>query len=265
MIFNHDFAITFVALFAIIALRYFLVAGLFYWLLWGRDPQNVLAHRLAKRSPERRVIFHEVSWSMVSSLIYAFPGAIVIEAWKAGHTALYTDMTAYGLWYLPVSIFLYLFLHDTFFYWTHRMMHHPKLFKRMHKTHHMSQNPTAWAAFSFHPWESILTAVFLPALVFVIPLHAGAALAILMIMTIASVLNHAGWEIFPTSWMRGFLGRHVITATHHNLHHTNYKVNFGLYFRFWDKLMGTDVMESASPHLFEGRPREKILQKPIVS
>jgi len=265
MIFNQDFAITFVALFAIIALRYFLVAGLFYWLLWGRDPQHVLAHRLAKRSPERRVIFHEVSWSMVSSLIYAFPGAIVIEAWKAGHTALYTDVTAYGLWYLPVSIFLYLFLHDTFFYWTHRMMHHPKLFKRMHKTHHMSQNPTAWAAFSFHPWESILTAVFLPALVFFIPLHAGAALAVLMIMTIASVLNHAGWEIFPTSWMRGFLGRHVITATHHNLHHTNYKVNFGLYFRFWDKLMGTDVMETAYPHLFEGRPREKLLQKQIVS
>ena len=110
---------------------------------------------------------------MVSSLIYAFPGAVVIEAWKNGGTALYSDLSAYGYWYVPVSVFLYLFLHDTFFYWTHRLMHHPRLFATMHKTHHMSNNPTPWAAFSFHPWESILTAFFLPLLVFVIPLHAG--------------------------------------------------------------------------------------------
>ena len=94
----------------------------------------------------------------------------------------------------------------------------------------------------------MLSAVFLPLLVFLVPLHVGAALLILLIMTIASVLNHAGWELFPESWMRGLLGRYIIT-THHNLHHTNYKVNFGLYFRLWDKLMGTDVIESAYPHL----------------
>jgi lathosterol oxidase len=249
MTISPDFLISFVALFAIIAVRYFAVAGLFYWLLWGRDPEHVAALRLSRGSPERAVILHEIKWSMVSSLIYAFPGAIVIETWKAGGTALYTDLSAYGLWYLPVSVILYLFLHDTFFYWTHRLMHHPLLFAPMHKTHHESRYPTPWAAFSFHPWEAVLSAVFLPALVFVIPLHVGGALFILVLMTIASVLNHTGWEIFPTRWMRGFLGQHVITATHHNLHHTNYRVNFGLYFRFWDKLMGTDVMESAYPHL----------------
>ncbi len=249
MILSADFLISFIALFVIIAVRYFAVAGIFYWLLWGRDAHQVAARRLVRRAPERRVIAHEITWSMVSSAIYAFAGAIVIEAWKAGGTALYTDLSAHGYWYLPVSILLYLFLHDTFFYWTHRMMHHPKLFAPMHKTHHMSNNPTAWAAFSFHPWESLLTAAFLPILVFFIPLHVGAALLVLMIMTIASVLNHAGWEVFPESWLRGFLGRHVITATHHNLHHTNYRVNYGLYFRFWDRLMGTDVMESAYPHL----------------
>ncbi len=244
-----SFLISFIALFVIIAIRYFAIAGLFYWLLWGRDPKHVAALRLSKGSPDRAVVLHEIKWSMVSSLIYAFPGAVVIEAWKNGGTALYSDLSAYGYWYVPVSVFLYLFLHDTFFYWTHRLMHHPRLFATMHKTHHMSNNPTPWAAFSFHPWESILTAFFLPLLVFVIPLHAGAALFILILMTIASVLNHTGWEIFPTSWIRGFLGRHVITATHHNLHHTNYKVNYGLYFRFWDRLMGTDVMESVYPHL----------------
>lgn len=250
----ESLAISFVALYAIIAVRYFAVAGLFYWLLWGRDPEKVRARRLTDDRPAASIIFHEIKWSLVSSAIYALPGAVVVEAWKAGGTALYSDVGEYGLWYLPVSVFLYLFLHDTYFYWTHRMMHLPRLFGPMHKTHHMSRQPTPWAAFSFHPWESILTALFLPALAFVIPLHVGAALFVLMLMTVASVLNHTGWEIFPDSWLRGPLGKHVITATHHNLHHRNYKVNFALYFRFWDKVMGTDVMEDAYPHLAAGQP-----------
>ena len=45
--------------------------------------------------------------------------------------------------------------------------------------------------------------------------------------------------------MRGFLGRHFITAAHHNLHHTKFRCNYALYFRFWDKVMRTDVFEEA--------------------
>ena len=81
------------------------------------------------------------------------------------------------------------------------------------------------------------------------PLHVGAALFILTLMTVASVLNHAGWEVFPNAWLRGPFGRQMITASHHHLHHSNFRVNFGLYFRFWDRVCGTDVMESAYPHL----------------
>ena len=251
-----EFLLTFLSLFAIIAARYFVVAGLFHWLLWMRDPRRVSALRLNEQRPASETVIHEIKWSVVSSALFALPGAVVIEAWKAGGTALYSDIGQFGLWYLPVSIFIYLFLQDTYFYWTHRLMHHPKLFARMHKTHHMSHNPSPWAAFSFHPWESAVMAVFLPAVVFVVPLHVGAALFILMLMTVASVINHAGWEIFPASWMRGPFGRHAITALHHNLHHGNYRVNFGLYFRFWDRIMGTDVMESAYPHLnAQAKPR----------
>ena len=31
---------------------------------------------------------------------------------------------------------------------------------------------------------------------------------------------------------------------HHDLHHKHFSCNYALYFRFWDKLMGTDIMES---------------------
>jgi sterol desaturase/sphingolipid hydroxylase (fatty acid hydroxylase superfamily) len=63
---------------------------------------------------------------------------------------------------------------------------------------------------------------------------------VLVVMTIAGIANHAGWEVLPRSLIHSAFGRHVITATHHNLHHTDYNANYGLYFRFWDKLMDTD-------------------------
>ncbi len=232
---------TYLALSLIIWARYFLVAGLFYYLLWMRPAEKVQATRLASQAPQRGVIVHEIKMSLVSSAIYALPGAIVLEAYKAGGTAIYTDINGLMGWlYLPISAGFYLFLHDTYFYWTHRAMHHPKLFHATHLTHHRSRQPTPWAAFSFHPYEAALSAWLLPLATFFVPIHAGLVMALLIFMTVCSVINHAGWEIFPKSWLKGPLGDFFITASHHNVHHRDYEANFALYFRFWDQLMGTD-------------------------
>jgi sterol desaturase/sphingolipid hydroxylase (fatty acid hydroxylase superfamily) len=142
---------------------------------------------------------------------------------------------------LPVSVFLYLLAHDTWFYWTHRLMHRPFWFKAAHAVHHESRPPTAWAAMSFHPWEALSGAFVIPVLVFVIPVHVGALGAVLAIMTIMGVTNHMGWECFPKFIVNGRLGRWLITATHHQKHHDAYRGNYGLYFRFWDKMCGTDL------------------------
>jgi sterol desaturase/sphingolipid hydroxylase (fatty acid hydroxylase superfamily) len=235
---------TWLGLTAIIALRYVLISGLFYWLLWQRPPEKVRAIKLMRGQPQPGVVRREIGWSLLSSFIYAASAAVVIEIWKLGGTAVYLDAQALPLWWIPVSVFVYLFLQDTYFYWTHRAMHHPKLFRAMHRVHHESRPPTPWAAFSFHPWEAMIGAVFPPLLALFIPIHIGAVMFILLLMTIAAVFNHSGWEIFPKWWLRAAPGRHLITAAHHDLHHKNPRVNFGLYFRFWDKRMGTDVMES---------------------
>jgi sterol desaturase/sphingolipid hydroxylase (fatty acid hydroxylase superfamily) len=236
---------TFAALTIIIVVRYFMIAGLFYWLLWKRPPEKVHARRLTDIEPAWKVVRNEIRWSIVSSVIYAVPGAIMLEAWKNGGTAIYADVSEYGWPYLFLSVFVYLFIHDTYFYWTHRLMHRPKIFRIFHKVHHESRQPTPWAAFSFHPYESIVGAIVIPILVFLVPLHVGAVLFLLVLMTVCSVINHTGFEIFPDGWMRGFFGRHFITAAHHNLHHTKFHCNYALYFRFWDKVMGTDVFEEA--------------------
>ncbi|MCA1778146.1 MAG: sterol desaturase family protein [Xanthomonadaceae bacterium] len=241
--------VTFIGLSAIIALRYLLISGLFYWLLWGRAPEKVRAIKLMHGHPKPGAVRREITWSLLSSFIYAAPAAIVFELWRLGGTAVYVEAEQYPLWYIPLSIFIYLFLHDSYFYWTHRLMHRKSLFPIMHRVHHQSRPPTPWAAFSFHPYESLVGAIFPPLLALFIPIHVGAILFILVLMTMAAVFNHCGWEIFPKWWLRGLPGKHLITAAHHNLHHNNPRTNYGLYFRFWDKLMGTDVMESEYPFL----------------
>ncbi len=54
------------------------------------------------------------------------------------------------------------------------------------------------------------------------------------------VTNHMGWEMFPRWVVHSPLGKWLITASHHERHHEEYQCNFGLYFRVWDRLCGTD-------------------------
>ncbi len=164
-----------------------------------------------------------------------------------GGTRIYTDWRSFGgVPYLLLSAFIYLAVQDSFYYWAHRLMHHPRFFQWMHAGHHRSRQPSPFASFAFDPAEAALTAWLLPALVFVIPIHLGVVIALLILMTVTAVLNHSGWEMLPRWLVQGALGGQLISATHHNYHHVRFDRNFGLYFRVWDKIMGTDAMPQAA-------------------
>lgn len=233
---------SFFALTAIISLRYFAVSGITYWLL-ADEPKLAFARRLMDRDPNPALRRQEIYWSVIASFIYAVPATLVLELWLSGHTAIYNDLSLLPLWYVPVSLLIYFFLHDTYFYWSHRWMHWKVLYPTVHKVHHLSRPPSAWAAFSFHAYESLILSWVIPALTLIVPIHIGALLFMLTIMTINATLNHCGYEILPKSWIKSWFGEVLVTATHHNLHHKHYNCNYALYFRFWDKLMRTDRME----------------------
>ena len=217
----------------IVGVRYLIVSGAFAWATRVRHP--------GLYAGLDRQMRRELLWSLASAAIYGIPAGIVAWGWQnLGWTRIYTDAADYPLWYLPLSVFLYLFAHDTWFYWTHRWMHRPRLFRIAHAVHHDSRPPTAWAAMSFHPIEALTGAVVIPSLVFAIPIHVGALGLVLGIMTVMGVTNHMGWEVFPRVMWRGPLGAWLITASHHQRHHEQYGCNYGLYFRFWDRICGTD-------------------------
>ncbi len=221
------------AMTAIVGLRYLLTSGIFAWIT-GRVRPGLY-------DGKAKQIGQEIRWSLASAAIYGVPAGVAAWGWQnRGWTQIYMDWNAYPLWYLPLSVLAFLLAHDTWFYWTHRWMHRPRWFRIAHAVHHASKPPTAWTAMSFHPVEALTGAVVIPVLVFLIPIHAAMLGSVLMIMTLMGITNHMGWEMFPR-WLvhRGF-GNWVITASHHEKHHEQYGCNYGLYFRFWDRICGTD-------------------------
>src|SRR5262249_18404524 len=147
------FALTALSLFLVMLIRYFSVSGLFYLLVWKR-PLRWRERELNAEKPSRSVITREILWSILATAIFAVPGALMLEGWKLGWTRIYLDPARYGWCYFALSPLLYMALHDTYFYWTHRLLHRRWWFCHSHYVHHPSMSPSPRAAFFFHPLES---------------------------------------------------------------------------------------------------------------
>jgi lathosterol oxidase len=226
--------------FLAILFRYFVAAGFFYYYYYVLKQEEFRERRLSRRPPKKEQLKKEIIWSIKSSVIFAFFGAVLYWLWQRDLTAIYLDVAEYPLWYLPVSLVIILLLHETYYYWIHRWMHTPGVFRKVHKVHHDSHTPTPWTAFSFHPWESLLEALILPVLLLFIPVSVYVLGLYLVIMTVSSVVNHLDIEIYPPAFQRSRFGKLFIGATHHHHHHKEYLTNYGLYFTFWDKWMSTE-------------------------
>lgn len=222
-----------------ILFRYFVAAGVFYYYYYIKNFIKYDKRRLSKRMANRKQLKKEIIWSIKSSAIFALVGAGTYWLWLKGFTAVYLNLEEYGYLYLPLSLLIVSLIHETYYYWVHRLMHHPRVFRIVHKVHHDSRIPTPWTAFSFHPWESLIEALILPLILFILPVHVYVLAFYLLVMTISSVVNHLNIEIYPLWFQKSSFGKLFIGATHHH-HHSEFMTNYGLYFTFWDKLMSTE-------------------------
>ncbi len=226
--------------FAVVIGRYFIIAGLFYAAFYIWFPRRWQQRKINSRSYNRGQFKKEISWSIATALLFALSGAATLVLWQKGFTKVYINATDYAIWWLPVSLIIALLVHETYYYWLHRWMHHPKVFRVVHKVHHDSNITSPWTAFSFHPIEGFFQALFLPLILLVLPMHLHVLIIQLTIMTFSSVINHLDIEIYPKNFHKHFLGRWLIGATHHSLHHKQFRYNYGLYFTFWDKWKKTE-------------------------
>ena len=212
--------------------RYFAFVFPFYFLF----RKNSLTSSL--RNGQVRLEIHA---SLISSLIFAFAGYLMGLEWQMGIAKIYLPLDQYGYAYLPGSFVLVSAIHEIYFYFTHRLMHIPFVYRHIHATHHFSRNTSPWASFSFHPGEALVQAAFLPLLICLLPLHPLILIAYLTFMTLTAISNHMGYELIPSRWILKWF----ISGGHHALHHKNFDCNYGLYFRVLDQLFGTDLEPTA--------------------
>ena len=228
------------ALFLILMLRYLGINGAYNYLFFGvlRDKaQKRFVHDTAIKRKQQEM---EVKRSTIASLIFATTGVAILAAWQLGWIKIYYTADLSDWWYIPLTIGFYLFAHETYYYWLHRAMHHPRIYRKVHKWHHESIHTNAFTSFSFHPIESLLQALFLPVFLLIVPLHLFVLLGLLLLMTLSATMNHGNVELYGPKFLRSRIGKYFIGATHHDAHHRYFLCNYGLYFSFWDRWMGTE-------------------------
>jgi len=239
--------------------RYLIGAGLVSIVLYGILRRFSSQRKIQKHNASPKDITREVTFSLITTGVYALVALVTIRLESAGILQVYDDWQQHGLTYGLLSLPLVLILHDAYFYWAHRLMHHKKLYKYFHLLHHRSRTPTPWAAYAFAPGEAFLMALFMPISTFLMPMHTTIIVLFLAIMIIRNAMGHSGIEFHPLGWVDGPLDIFT-TTTHHDLHHQRTRGNYGLYFTWWDRWMGTEFKDYKERFRDAATPSEPLPQ-----
>ncbi|PZR34708.1 MAG: sterol desaturase [Azospira oryzae] len=238
--------------------RYFVFAGITYLVFYVWRRKNWLHYKIQQKSPTSKAVNAELKYSMITLFIFTVVIYSLLFTSIRNNTRLYTDIHEYSVLYFFISLAGVVLLHDTYFYWTHRLMHWKKLFPFVHHIHHHSHNPTPLAAFSFHPLEALIEIGILPLIAFTFPVHRGVIAAFSLYMIVMNVIGHLGFELYPSWFLKNSVTRWLTTSTHHNMHHHYGKGNYGLYFNIWDRLLKTNhpQYEMEFAKVIAGRDKE---------
>ena len=233
---------------------------LFVFKRWA-DNRRIQTKR-AKRSDYLR----EFLSSMRTVVVFAITTISTLVMLEYGLVKFSIDGASAGL--IAFQFAVIVVAHDAYFYWMHRTLHHKRLFLATHAHHHKSRTPTPWTAYSFATWEAVFEAAFMPLFLLATSTmgiaYAGWALFFfLWHMIFRNVMAHAGVELFPAGWVDSKWTDWISTTTHHDLHHQQGNSNFGFYFTWWDRMMGTEnprykeeFRRVAKPIVMVGRPAE---------
>ncbi|WP_299848267.1 sterol desaturase family protein [uncultured Roseovarius sp.] len=220
--------------------RYVIGAGGVYLVVNVLLAPWLAARKIRSEMPGWPQIRREIIVSLRTVVIFASVGLAICLLAATGILPVYDRIETYGWGWFWASAALIILAHDAWFYWAHWLMHRMRALRRMHLLHHQSHNPTAFTSYAFDMSEALVHAIFLPLFLAVVPMHPAAILIFTSHMMLRNAVGHCGVEVFPGSARGKPLFDWMTTVTHHDLHHAQAGYNYGLYFTWWDRWMGTE-------------------------
>ncbi|MEZ4828540.1 MAG: sterol desaturase family protein [Bacteroidia bacterium] len=214
------------------------VAVVFLYLLfyvWKGEKFRRL--KISAQTAPPAIMKQEIRFTAVSLIVFALAGWGLDKAIEKGWANVYSQPGGYSWVYLLISLVLAFLIHDTWFYWTHRLLHWKPVYKRVHNWHHRFHNPNPFTAFAFHPVEAVVQIAIVPIVGLILPVYQGVLIFFATFVLFMSVYGHLGFELRANK--KGVF-KVFNTAIHHYQHHRYFHCNYGIYFNFWDRIMGTN-------------------------
>ncbi len=222
----------------------YLTFAIAVWLLiWVVLAPFLKPRKIRDSTPYASQLLTELAISIRSMAIFAVAGVAILHLERLGFYSLQPLARSWGaLWYWT-SLVATIVVHDAYFYWSHRLMHDPRFFRRLHRRHHRSNNPSPFTAYSFDVGEALLMVVFFVVWPMIFPMAWGVHGLFMVFQIARNTMLHCGYELRPARadgrpWLD-----FMTTTTHHDLHHAQAGYNFGAWFTWWDRWMGTEHPE----------------------
>ncbi|MCB9566524.1 MAG: sterol desaturase family protein [Myxococcales bacterium] len=221
---------------------YFALVGLVFLVVWVWGARRLAARRIqAVRRVDGRQLRREVLYTLVTFAVGMASAGAAAVLHELGETRLVDALApGDGVWALAWVVGLVVF-NDAWFYLCHRLLHTPWLFRHVHSVHHRSVDVNPFSSYSFHAVESLLLSAWVVPAVILLPIPLPALALVQVIGLLNNVNSHLGYELLPRWWVRVWPFAWTSTATYHNLHHQRSRGNYGLFFRLWDRALGTEI------------------------
>ncbi len=221
-------------------MRYTIIGGVSFVVFYVLWPTEFINNKIQDKHAKNKDFIRELLYSLQTITVFIGFSLLFLYTPLRDYSLIYSDINSYGVWWIPISILLAIILHDAFFYWMHRIMHHRRLYRKFHIIHHKSFNPCPLTSYAFNVTEAVLEACIIPLVLFMIPMQPIALILFALFAYSFNVYAHLGYEIMPKWFRKSVVFEFMVTSVHHNLHHEKFKGNYGYYFRIWDRLMGTE-------------------------
>lgn len=148
-----------------------------------------------------------------------------------GYSKLFDDPFEHGTFYFFLQFPLFLLFTDFGIYLIHRGLHHPSIYKYIHKPHHKWLMPTPFASHAFHPLDGYAQSLPYHIFPFLFPLHKTTYVVLFLFVNVWTISIHDGAYFSKNAVLNG--------SACHTIHHLYFNYNYGQYTTLWDRLGGS--------------------------